>query len=316
MLASARVLGHVFDPLSVFWCYDSSGRLACIVAEVHNTYGERHAYLLYPDEAGTAVVGKDFHVSPFFDVSGTYWLRFRLMPDRVSTTVVLRREGAVAFTAAFRGRPEPATRRTLARLLIRQPLMTQRVSILIRVHGIWLWLRASPFARTPTTSDSRGLTMTVSSSIRWPGLATSPRAPMRATIARLIFERAVTRVPVRVTYPGGRVLGGGSPASPEFQVVRPGAFFARLGRDAKIGFGDAYVAGDWRAGSGTDLADLLTPFASRLATLIPAPLQRLRGFADRRVPRTWRTPLMARGPTSPLTTTSATTSSPPSWTRR
>ena len=126
--------------------------------------------------------------------------------------------------------------------------------------------------------------MTVSSSIRWPGLATSPRAPMRATIARLIFERAVTRVPVRVTYPSGRVLGGGSPASPEFQVVRPAAFFARLGRDAKIGFGDAYVAGDWRAGSGTDLADLLTPFASRLATLIPAPLQRLRSFADRRVP--------------------------------
>ena len=149
MLASARVLGHVFDPLSVFWCYDSSGRLACIVAEVHNTYGERHAYLLYPDEAGTAVVGKDFHVSPFFDVTGTYWLRFRLMPDRVSTTVVLRREGAVAFTAAFRGRPEPATRRTLARLLIRQPLMTQRVSILIRVHGIWLWLRGLPVRPHP-----------------------------------------------------------------------------------------------------------------------------------------------------------------------
>jgi cyclopropane-fatty-acyl-phospholipid synthase len=145
--------------------------------------------------------------------------------------------------------------------------------------------------------------MTVSSSIRWPGRATSPRAPMRATIARLIFERAVTRVPVRVTYPGGRVLGGGSPASPEFQVVRPGAFFARLGRDAKIGFGEAYLAGDWRAGSGTDLADLLTPFASRLATLIPAPLQRLRVFADRRVPRTTGTPPTAREPTSRPTTT-------------
>jgi uncharacterized protein len=141
MLAGARVLGYVFDPLSVFWCYDSSGRLACIVAEVHNTHGERHAYLLHPDQAGTAVTGKDFYVSPFFDVTGTYWLRFILRPDRVSTTVVLRRAGAVAFTAAFRGRPEPATRRTLTRLLIRQPLMTQRVSALIRLHGIWLWLR-------------------------------------------------------------------------------------------------------------------------------------------------------------------------------
>ena len=53
-------------------------RLACVVAEVHNTYGERHAYLLQPDEAGTAVTGKDFYVSPFFDVTGTYGLRFTL----------------------------------------------------------------------------------------------------------------------------------------------------------------------------------------------------------------------------------------------
>jgi uncharacterized protein len=144
MLASARVLGHVFDPLSVFWCFDSTGRLACVVAEVHNTHGERHAYLLHPDAAGIAATGKDFYVSPFFDISGTYTLRFTLRPDRVSTAVTLRREGAVPFSATFRGRPEPATRRNLARLLIRQPLMTQRVSALIRVHGIWLWLRGVP----------------------------------------------------------------------------------------------------------------------------------------------------------------------------
>jgi DUF1365 family protein len=55
MLASARVLGHVFNPLSMFWCYDGCGRLAAVVAEVHNTYGERHAYLLHPDDTGFAV---------------------------------------------------------------------------------------------------------------------------------------------------------------------------------------------------------------------------------------------------------------------
>ena len=129
------------------------------------------------------------------------------------------------------------------------------------------------------------MTVTAFSTARWPALAASPRAPMRAVVARLIFERAAAQVPVRVTYPDGRVLGGGSPASPEFEVVRPAAFFARLGRDAKIGFGEAYMAGDWRAGSGTDLADLLTPFAARLTTLIPPALQRLRVFAERRVPQ-------------------------------
>ena len=126
--------------------------------------------------------------------------------------------------------------------------------------------------------------MTVSAAIRWPTAATTPPAPLRAAIARGIFEHAVRRVPVRVTYPGGRVLGAGPPASPELEVVRPAAFFARLGRDAKIGFGEAYMAGDWRAGPDTDLADLLTPFASQLATLIPPALQRLRVFVDRPVP--------------------------------
>jgi len=157
MLASARVLGHVFDPLSVFWCYDSSGRLACVVAEVHNTYGERHAYLLRPGEAGAAVAGKEFHVSPFFDVSGTYELRFTLRPDLVATAVTLRREGTVAFSAAFRGRPEPATSRNLARRLIRQPLMTQRVSALIRVHGTWLWLRGLPVRAHPHHTRQEGV---------------------------------------------------------------------------------------------------------------------------------------------------------------
>jgi DUF1365 family protein len=90
MLANARVLGHVFDPLSVFWCYDNHGDLSCVVAEVHNTYGERHAYLLHPDADGMAEQDKELHVSPFFDVSGGYQLRFALGPDLVATTVALR----------------------------------------------------------------------------------------------------------------------------------------------------------------------------------------------------------------------------------
>ena len=126
--------------------------------------------------------------------------------------------------------------------------------------------------------------MTVSAAIRWPSITHTPRARVAATVARLIFERAVHRIPVRATYPGGASIGGGAPDSPAFEVVRPGAFFARLGRDTKIGFGEAYMAGDWRAGQGTDLADLLTPFAARLATLVPEPLQRLRAIVDQRIP--------------------------------
>ena len=111
-----------------------------------------------------------------------------------------------------------------------------------------------------------------------------PRASLSATVARLIFERASAQLPVRVRYPDGHVVGGGSPASPALELVRPSAFFARIGRDRKIGFGESYVAGDWRAASDTDLADLLTVYAARLSNLVPAWLQRLRGLVDRPIP--------------------------------
>ncbi|MER6442047.1 DUF1365 domain-containing protein [Streptomyces sp. NPDC001185] len=56
MLAHARVLGHVFNPLTLYWCHDPDGTPRCVVAEVHNTYGERHCYLLLPEDTGTARV--------------------------------------------------------------------------------------------------------------------------------------------------------------------------------------------------------------------------------------------------------------------
>ena len=126
--------------------------------------------------------------------------------------------------------------------------------------------------------------MTVNTAVRWHSITHTPRAPLAAGIARLILERTARRIPVRVRYPGGTSIGAGSPGSPVFDVVRPSAFYARLGRGAKIGLGEAYMAGDWRAGPDTDLADLLTPFAARLTTLIPPPLQRLRAIVDQRIP--------------------------------
>ena len=119
---------------------------------------------------------------------------------------------------------------------------------------------------------------------RWPGLATAPRATLQAPIARGIMARAVRRLPVRIRFPDGSHWGGGGPDAPTMQIVRPRAFFARLGADLRIGFGEAYMAGDWTTGPGTDLGDLLTPFAARLTELVPKPLQRLRGVVDERLP--------------------------------
>jgi cyclopropane-fatty-acyl-phospholipid synthase len=119
---------------------------------------------------------------------------------------------------------------------------------------------------------------------RWPGIAQTPRTPFKARVARAILKPAVTSTPVRLTFPDGTVWGSGGPDAPEMTIVRPTAFFNRLGADTKIGFGEAYMAGDWTTGPGTDLADLLAPFAERLTTIVPPSLQKLRGLVDRRLP--------------------------------
>lgn len=149
MLANARVLGHTFDPLSVFWCLRPDGTLLAVVFEVHNTYGERHAYLLDVAHDGTATVGKAFYVSPFNDTTGEYAVRLVLEPSAVSVTVALDRDGERIMTALTRGTPEPASPRALLRLVRRHGLMTQRVTTLIRAHGIRLWLRRLPVTPRP-----------------------------------------------------------------------------------------------------------------------------------------------------------------------
>jgi len=149
MLANARVLGHTFDPLSVFWCLRPDDSLVAVVFEVHNTYGERHAYLLDVDDTGTATVDKAFYVSPFNDVSGRYAVRLVLTPDVVSVTVRLERDDETVMTAVTRGTPLPASPRALRRLVRRHGLVTHRVTALIRAHGIALWLRRLPVVPRP-----------------------------------------------------------------------------------------------------------------------------------------------------------------------
>jgi DUF1365 family protein len=153
MLANARVLGHVFDPLTVFWCLTREGRLRAVVLEVHNTYGERHAYLLDVDERGHSSTDKVFYVSPFNDVTGRYEVHLRLEPDLVSVSVGLDREGSRVLTATSRGTPRPASRRAVLRVAATHLLMSQRVSVLIRLHGIHLWLRRLPVLPRPRHSE-------------------------------------------------------------------------------------------------------------------------------------------------------------------
>ncbi|WP_189129706.1 DUF1365 domain-containing protein [Wenjunlia tyrosinilytica] len=157
MLANARVLGYVFNPLTLYWCRARSGEPLCVVAEVHNTYGGRHCYVLRPDAEGRDRVDKAFYVSPFFPVDGGYRMRLPEPGERLDLTVQLEREGARPFTATVSGARRAASLAGLLRAAVRHPWSTAAVSAAIRLHGIRLYLRGLPVAPRPRPRVQEGL---------------------------------------------------------------------------------------------------------------------------------------------------------------
>ncbi|GAA1197434.1 DUF1365 domain-containing protein [Prauserella alba] len=153
MLAHARVLGYVFNPITVYWCHFRDGRQACVVAEVHNTYGQQHRYLLSPDPDGRAEADKQLYVSPFLPGHGRYRMRLPRPAERLAVRVQLGDDGKQLLSATMTGTREPATNRALVRMLLRRPFVPQRVSASIRRHGVALWLRRVPI--TPRRQENR-----------------------------------------------------------------------------------------------------------------------------------------------------------------
>ncbi len=142
MAANARAFGYNFNPISVFWCWDEAGVLAATVVEVHNTYGDRHAYLVHPDENGRATTPKAMYVSPFHGTDGTYDLTVPVPGDKLTIVVDLTTDDGDRFSASLVG-----TRGTTTPL--RAAPAALRGSLLIRAHGIWLWLRRLPIRPRP-----------------------------------------------------------------------------------------------------------------------------------------------------------------------
>ncbi|WP_354645148.1 DUF1365 domain-containing protein [Kitasatospora camelliae] len=144
MLTQARSLGYVFNPLTVYWCHGPDGRPVCTVAEVHNTYGAHHRYLLRPDRQGRAEAPKELYVSPFFPVDGRYRMSLPEPGPLLRLTIHLDRPGGRAFTAAVSGERSRADARTLVGTVLRHPFATRAVSLRIRLQGIRLLLRGLP----------------------------------------------------------------------------------------------------------------------------------------------------------------------------
>ena len=148
VLTQPRTLGHCFNPVSFYYCFDAGEQLAAIVAEVTNTpWGERHAYVL--DRAGEEPVlrgahDKRLHVSPFMAMAQRYQWRAPA-PGRTLSVHIESHEGdRRAFDATLALRRQPLTRAGLARVTARYPAATLRVLALIYGHAMALKLRGVP----------------------------------------------------------------------------------------------------------------------------------------------------------------------------
>lgn len=123
---------------------------------------------------------------------------------------------------------------------------------------------------------------------RWPDVERVPRGPVSAAygaIADGLLRRAAARLPLRLRYPDGTIVGAADPTLPTMVIQHPDRLARRVGRYGLIGFGESYMAGEWHT---SDLAGLLTVFANSVADLIPPALQRLRPLAVVRHPQTMR----------------------------
>lgn len=149
-----RVLGHVFNPLSVWFCFGPGEALVAVLCEVHNTFGERHSYLLHRDGApmqwpvrhGHA---KRFHVSPFIGMEAEYRFRFARAGEESSTVIHEYQDDRLMLVAVQRGEARALTDSNLLRVALAYPLLTLKVVAMIHWQALKIWLRGAIFYPKP-----------------------------------------------------------------------------------------------------------------------------------------------------------------------
>jgi len=154
MLCYPRILGYVFNPLTVFFCYKQDESLGAIVYEVHNTYKERHSYVLPVKTSINKIIRqtcpKELYVSPFVPMDCTY--QFFVQPPSENIRIIIREEDSdgLLLAAAFSGEYIPLNRTTLLKAALRYPFMTVKVILGIHFEALKLFMKGIPnFAHVP-----------------------------------------------------------------------------------------------------------------------------------------------------------------------
>jgi DUF1365 family protein len=162
LLCMPRILGHAFNPISVFFCHAQDNSLAALLYEVRNTFGEKHTYLM-PADAGKIQqhqsCRKQFFVSPFMPMQLTY--RFRIKPpgETVSLGITASDDAGIVIATAFGGTRTPLTDATLLRHFLRMPVQGMKILAAIHWEALKLRCRGLRLLRRPAVPD---MTVTIS----------------------------------------------------------------------------------------------------------------------------------------------------------
>lgn len=158
LLVMPRVLGMSFNPISLWYCEHRDGSLRAVIAEVHNTFGEQHSYLLAPPPASASQIlpyeesiekDKCFHVSPLLGLAGRY--HFRLSEPGATLRVLIHetREGLPILDATVAGERKRLTDGAIVRQVLAMPLLMLKVVAAIHWQAVKIWLRGAKFHRAP-----------------------------------------------------------------------------------------------------------------------------------------------------------------------
>lgn len=154
LLAQPRMLGHVFNPVSFWLCRRADEALIAVIAEVNNTFGDRHSYLCHHSDlrpiapTDTLHARKIFHVSPFQPVEGDYAFRFDIGTNRLGIWIDYAR-GKGGLIATLTGKRQPLTNRAILAFCLRRPFGARRVLALIHWQALKLWLKGAVYRPRP-----------------------------------------------------------------------------------------------------------------------------------------------------------------------
>jgi cyclopropane fatty-acyl-phospholipid synthase-like methyltransferase/DUF1365 family protein len=224
MLTNARSLGYVFNPLTLYWCHVPDGTVVAVVAEVHNTYGQRHRYLVRPDDAGRAETAKQFYVSPFYPVDGYYRMSVPEPGERLAVTITLHRPDDRPFTASIRGTRRVASSPVLLRTALQHPFATVRVRTQIARHGVALYRKGLRVVPRPPTTKGTAMTSTA------------------ARLAAALHDIAGVDLPIRLRAWDGSEAGPDT--GPTVVLRRRRALRRVIWSPGELGLARAYVTGD------------------------------------------------------------------------